>query len=258
MADITDTGLPRAVTIAWGMQEVPQRGPNRGLSHARIVAAAMDIADAKGLSAVTMQAVAESLSFTTMSLYRYLSSKDELLRLMQDAAIQLPDKITLSANWKQALRQWAELIRAAYRAHPWVLGIPRGQTSVLMPNSVRGADIGLGALEGLNLKDDTKVGVILVVSQHVATMVELEQSLADETDFAVTAHGLEMLGEAITETRFPNVAALLAAGNYVPNVRPPTPDPRDEEEGVDADFIFGLDLIISGLEVLERNGSDVA
>ena len=79
MAEKSETGLPRAVMIAWGMEEAPQRGPSRGLSHEKIVAAGIDLADAEGLGAVTMQAVARSLGFTTMSLYRYVSSKDELL-----------------------------------------------------------------------------------------------------------------------------------------------------------------------------------
>lgn len=253
MADTTETGLPRAIAIAWGMQEVPQRGPNRGLSHERIVAAAIEIADAEGLPAVTMQAVAKSLGFTTMSLYRYVSSKDELLRLMQDAATQLPESIKLSSNWKKALTQWATMARDAYRAHPWVLGIPRGQISVLMPNSVRAADAGFSALKSLDLDDGTKIGVILVVSQHVSAMVELELSLADEGEVPITAEGLELLGEVITEKRFPNIATMMTHGNYVAAAPSADSQAPGGAEGVNDEFFLGLDLIISGLEVLANS-----
>ena len=51
MAEKSETGLPRAVMIAWGMEEAPQRGPSRGLSHERIVGAGIEIADAEGLGA---------------------------------------------------------------------------------------------------------------------------------------------------------------------------------------------------------------
>lgn len=252
MAETTDTGLPRAVAIAWGMQEVPQRGPSRGLSHERIVEAAMEIADAEGLSAVTMQAVARSLGFTTMSLYRYVSSKDELLQLMQDAALPLARKITLPDTWQEALRTWAGLLRDAYRSHPWVLELPRGQVSVLMPNSVRAADLGLGALKDLPLDDQEKIGVILVVSQHVAAAAELEQNLAAEGSVEVSAKGVDMLREVITAARFPHLTPLLESGDYVATV-----DTTEAQtaESVEAEYDLGLDLIISGLEVLAQRSA---
>lgn len=250
MAETTETGLPRAVAIAWGMQEVPQRGPNRGLSHERIVTAAIEIADAEGLSAVTMGAVAKSLGFTTMSLYRYVSSKDELLRLMQDAALPLPEKIKLPSTWQDALRTWADLIREAYRAHPWVLELPRGQVAVLMPNSVRAADLGLRALKDLPLDEQEKIGAILTVSQHVAASVELEQNLAEEGAVEVSPDGVEVLKEVITAERFPHLAPLLESGAYVAGAEPTD---SEAETGVEAEYDLGLDLIISGLEVMERS-----
>src|SRR5699024_5755075 len=67
MADTNEHGIPRAVAIAWGMVEVPERGPRRGLRHERIVRAVIEIADADGLAAVTVQRVARALEFTTMS-----------------------------------------------------------------------------------------------------------------------------------------------------------------------------------------------
>ncbi|TDC89833.1 TetR/AcrR family transcriptional regulator C-terminal domain-containing protein [Actinomadura sp. 7K507] len=247
MADTTGTGLPQALAIAWGMQEAPQRGPARGLTHARIVAAAIEIADTEGLGAVTMQAVAKSLGFTTMSLYRYVSSKDDLVRLMQDAAVTSTETVELPDDWREALRTWAGLVRDAYRAHPWVLETPRGQLSVLMPASVRAADMGLAALAGLDLADGDKVAAILLISQHVSSMVELEQSLAAEGTPAITPQGGEALREVITADHFPHLAPIMAAGGYVVGE-----EQAAEAEGVDAEYEFGLDLLIAGLESLER------
>lgn len=250
MAETTETGLPRAVAIAWGMQEAPQRGPNRGLSHERIVTAAIEIADAEGLAAVTMQAVATSLGFTTMSLYRYVSGKDELLRLVQDAALVVREELSLPGDWREALRVWAGIVREAYRARPWVLGIPRGQVSVLMPNSVRVADLGLQAMKDLPLGDAEKVGVILIISQHVAAAVQLEQDLAREDTVSVSAEGTELLGQVITHERFPHLAHVMASGNYpaADGASVETAPAVETEGGVDADYEFGLELIISGLE----------
>ena len=71
--------LPRAVALAWGVAANPQRGPKREMSIERIVDVAVELADAGGLGAVSMAAVASALGFTPMSLYRYVTAKDDLV-----------------------------------------------------------------------------------------------------------------------------------------------------------------------------------
>src|SRR3954462_15876956 len=85
-----DVELPRGVALAWGVAANPQRGPKRELSIERIVEAAVEIADAEGLAAVSMSSVATSLGFTTMSLYRYVSATEDLILLMQEYGTGLP------------------------------------------------------------------------------------------------------------------------------------------------------------------------
>src|SRR5215831_13321951 len=84
-----ETGLhgevPADVAAAWGVRERPHKGPKPALSLARIVDAAMRVADAEGLDAVSMGRVATELGAAPMSLYRHVSAKEELLRLMVDA-----------------------------------------------------------------------------------------------------------------------------------------------------------------------------
>lgn len=251
MADTTEQGIPRAVAIAWGMHEVPQRGPSRGLSHERIVAAAMAIADEQGLSAVTMQRVAESLGFTTMSLYRYVASKDELLQLMQDAVID-PESIPRLdvEDWVQGLRRWALLLRDVYRRHPWVLDIPRGAVSVLMPNSMRLADLGLRAMRTLRLSDGEKISVILGISMYAASFVTLERDLGREGEIAFGPEAFTLLAEVVTPERLPDLAPLLFSGGYVGG--------EPDGAGLEDDFSFGLERWLDGLRVLHeaRTASD--
>ncbi|HEY1619933.1 MAG TPA: TetR/AcrR family transcriptional regulator, partial [Streptosporangiaceae bacterium] len=75
---------PRGVDFLWGSRERPSRGPRPGLSVERIVAAAVGIADAAGLGAVSMQRVASEVGFATMALYRYVPGKTELISIMID------------------------------------------------------------------------------------------------------------------------------------------------------------------------------
>lgn len=242
MGDTTEIGLPRAVAIAWGMHAVPTKGPSRGLSHERIVAAGVEIADAEGIAAVTMQRVATSLGFTTMSLYRYVSGKDELLELMLDAANALPE-VTLDSDWRVAIRQWAYLIRDATAAHPWILDLPRTQVGLMMPNAMAVADLGLQALSGLDLPEQDRVAVILMVSQHAMYMQELALGLAQEGTVTLRPEAMEALAEVIDMERLPSLGSLLARGEYV------VVGEGDERDlHVDYEFEFGLDVIIGGLE----------
>jgi len=78
---------PSGLERLWRRGEL-DREPRLGLSLERIVASGIELADAEGLGAVSMKRVAERLGFTTMSLYRYVTSKDDLLLLMHDTASQ--------------------------------------------------------------------------------------------------------------------------------------------------------------------------
>ena len=93
--------LPPGLDLLWGRRERGKRGPRAGLSADAIVAAAIRIADAKGLEAVSMARVAHELGFTTMSLYRHVASKEELLQLMWNAsALGAEDLVIEGDDWR--------------------------------------------------------------------------------------------------------------------------------------------------------------
>lgn len=238
--------VPEAVAIAWGMVDAPQRGPARGMSHEQIVEAAVEIADAEGLAAVTMQRVAESLGFTTMALYRYVSGKDQLVTLMCDAAILIPNDWEIDpTDWRLGLRQWAEMVRYVYRAHPWVLEVPRTMTQVLMPNNMRVADAGLRALSNLGIGDAERIAVILVLSAYVASFSMLERDLATEEPWWMSA-AAERLLSAISAEDLPYMAPLMAGGMLGGG------DPAGSSD-IEFEFGFGLDRLIDGLATLETD-----
>ncbi len=87
--------LPPGLDLLWGRRGRGQRGPKPGLTVDAIVAAAIAIADAEGLEAVSMAHVAEQLGFTTMSLYRHVTSKEELLQLMWNASAQGAEELVI-------------------------------------------------------------------------------------------------------------------------------------------------------------------
>ncbi|MFC7761642.1 TetR/AcrR family transcriptional regulator [Catellatospora bangladeshensis] len=104
----------------WAVRAQPTRGPKPALTLDRIAEAAVAVADAEGLAAVSMQRVAADLGFTKMSLYRYLPGKAELVALMVEHAVGAPPELD-PADWRTALRDWAHHLLAAYVRHPWAL-----------------------------------------------------------------------------------------------------------------------------------------
>ena len=115
--------LPPGLDLLWGRRGRGQRGPKPGLSVDAIVAAAIAIADAEGLEAVSMAHVADQLGFTTMSLYRHVTSKEELLQLMWNGSAQGAEGLVITGDdWRARLRMWAmvqrEHDRSASVDHP--------------------------------------------------------------------------------------------------------------------------------------------
>src|ERR1700744_4653689 len=117
--------LPPGLDLLWGRRERGKRGPRPGLSAEAIVDAAVRIADAEGLEAISMARVAAELGFTTMSLYRYVDSKDELLQLMFNASAVGADSIVLEGeDWRSRIRSWAIIQRDMLDLHRWITQMP--------------------------------------------------------------------------------------------------------------------------------------
>ncbi|NNC13190.1 TetR family transcriptional regulator [Planctomonas sp. JC2975] len=231
-----ELSLPHAVALSWGVAERPQRGPKRELSIERIVEAAIEIADAEGLGALSMAKVASALGFTTMSLYRYVTSKDDLLLLMQDAAatVELPEPP--EDDWRTGLKQWTLANVEALRRHPWYSQIP--VTGVpITPNVIRLVDMALRALRPARLSDNEKMACVLLVASYARAVGVVQAEIdgtgapAEEVTGASYAPALAAL---ITEDRFPDLAPVVASGAY-------TADDYD-------DFGFGLERVLDGIQ----------
>ncbi|MGL5850547.1 MAG: TetR/AcrR family transcriptional regulator [Phycicoccus sp.] len=236
-----EPSVPRVLAVAWGMETAPARGPRRELSHESIVDAAVELADAGGLAGVTMARVAEALGFTTMSLYRYVSSKDELVLLMQDAAAAEPAVIEVdAADWRRGLHDFAHVVLGMYRRHPWFLDIPMSLLGVLMPNNLKIADAAYRAMRTLPVDDAVKQAVLLDLSMFVRAFGQLERDLRrPPPGVEISAATVAMLAEVVTPERFPDLAPVFRTGGY-------TGEPPGEGDGLD-DFELGLELLLDGL-----------
>ena len=264
MTEQDGSGLPRPVALAWGLLPEPTRGPARGITLRQIVDTAIALADAEGVAAVTMSRLAREVGFSTMALYRYVESKEELLLLMLDAATTLPEgPVGAGSTWREALVRWVESLREVYRAHPWPLEVPRGPVSVLMPSSVGVADRGLQALTGLRLDDQERVAVILTLSTYVSSFAVLERDLARQAVLQLGPSAMAQLASVVTPERWPALAPIISSGGYAGGDRTAVPAPADGAAGagdndVEYEFRWGLERILDGIEQLHGRRAGAA
>ena len=150
--------VARSLELMWQGDAQARPGPRPGLTLGQIVVAAVALADREGLSALSMRRVASELGVGTMSLYRYVPGKGELLDLMLDHVNGVPDGAPdpRSLSWRRTLEEMAWGIWDLYQAHPWLLHVNQSRP-VLGPNSLAGfnhvlaglADLDLGGRDGL-------------------------------------------------------------------------------------------------------------
>ncbi|MFF5895591.1 TetR/AcrR family transcriptional regulator [Streptomyces argenteolus] len=244
------TGLPASIEAAWGLRERPVKGPKPGLTLDRIVDAAVAVAASEGLQAVSMGRVARELGASTMALYRYVSAKEELYLLMQEAVMGAPSPLPAledGAGWREALSQWAWAQRRVFQRNLWSLRIPISGPPA-SPHSVAWWEQGLQAMEGTGLSEGDKISVILLVSGFVRN----EALLMSDIAAAVEAKGVppqEVMAQWERTVRrladpvhHPALTRLLDSGVM------------DEPDAPDHDFVFGLERVLDGVELLIGKG----
>ena len=238
--------LPEGVAISWGLGKQPQRGPKRELSIDQIIKAAIEIADKDGLSALSMNRLASSLGFTTMSLYRYIPSKDDLLLLIQDAACDISfSEKGEEIDWREKMREYVRLSIDIFREHPWFNDIPISGVPVT-PNQLKLVDMALNSTRGLPLNDYEKMSIVLLLSGYARScgiiLKDMDKALqAGKSPGAFS--GLDYssaLKKLVTPEQFPDLYPVLMSGAYT--------EENEEDNTVGDDFAFGLERILDGIE----------
>lgn len=237
-------GLPASMELAWGIRERAVRGPKPGLTLERIVAAGVKVASTEGLAGVSMSRVAAEVGASTMSLYRYVGSKDELLTLMVDAALGPPPAtIEPAAGWRVGITRWAEGVRDAYLRQPWSLRVPITGPP-FGPNNVAWLERALRCLADTPLNEQQKLSTVLLVSGFVRNdttlIADIAAGIAAAGGQPPPSYGAT-LRRLIDATRFPAIDRAIASGAL------------DDDDELGGEFDFGLERILDGVErLIER------
>jgi AcrR family transcriptional regulator len=254
--------LPPGLDLLWGRRERGKRGPRPGLSADAIATAAIRLADAEGLDAVSMARVAAELRVTTMALYRYVANKDELLQLMWNASALGAESLVIEGDgWRSRLRSWAIIQRDMLDLHPWITQMPMAAPPVA-PNSLHFVERGLEVMDGTGLPDASKIQILGLLSSYTLSEARMAADAMREAKAAMAAardavseradagsDGTDdspgppqsyeaLLRELVDEKTYPRLYRLAW--------QPEPEHPLSERE----QYVLGLDTILDGVQAL--------
>jgi AcrR family transcriptional regulator len=213
----------------------PSLKPRVPLSQERVLHAAVALADERGLEALTMRALGETLGVEAMSLYYYVANKDELLDGMVDLVFSEIELPTTDVDWKTAMRRRSISTREALARHRWAVGLLESSMRP-GPANFRLHDAVLGCLREAGFSVENAAHAYSLQDAYIYGFALQEKSMPVETPEQL-AEAAESLRRQFSADEYPHIAETIA--EHV------TKDYDFADE-----FEFGLDLILDGLERL--------
>lgn len=204
------------------------------LSRDRVLRAAVGLADADGIDALTMRKLGHFLGVEAMSLYNHVKNKDDLLDGLIDlvfAEVPLPPA---DGTWKEPMRQRGVDVRNALSRHRWAIGLMESRTSP-GPETLRHHDAVLGCLFAAGFSMQLAAHAYAALDSYIYGFALQERGLPMEGAEQTASLAQEMLAQFPADL-FPHLAAFTAEHILIPGY-----DFADE-------FEFGLGLILDGLE----------
>ncbi|MCE7007257.1 TetR/AcrR family transcriptional regulator C-terminal domain-containing protein [Kibdelosporangium philippinense] len=245
IAALKDDGVvdtkPGAGTVVRPVTQPTRKYPKEpDLGKERVVRAAMAIADAEGLGMVSMRRIATDLGVATMSLYRHVTSKEDLIVDMADAAFAeqpFPDRMPRA--WRECVEIAARLMWTVCRRHPWVASAMSMTRPRVSPNVMMYTEWTMTALGRLGLPLTENWYTHLSIFGHVRGLaLTLQDELQARQDTGVTHEEWMATEEAALDRllatgRYPTMAATIKV---------------DFDYDLDKVFEYGLRLLLDGVE----------
>lgn len=227
-----------SLALTWRLHETREESARRGLTLRDIVDGAIAMADEEGLGEITMARLAARLGFSTMALYRHVPGKAELIELLFEAGIGVPDSETVvPGEWRASLESMARQMSSVYRWRPWLLDIPIAGPPA-SPNNLRWLETGLRALRDTPLTVQERAAVVAAVSSFVRGNERLlaEVTAGHKGKPQSLTYGA-LLRRVMPAGEFPETERAIATGIF------------DDDSGED-DVQFGIDRLLDGVQAL--------
>ena len=221
-------------------QPKPNDEARAPLSRARVLEAAIGLADESGIASLTMRKLAQELGVEAMTLYYYVSNKDEILDGMVDIVVGEIELPSLAADWKAAIRRTAISAHAVLIRHPWAASLMLSSAGV-SDARLRYMNSILGSLRLSGFSAAMTDHAYHALESHIIgfTLWVVGMDLGSDEDLALLA--TDFLRD-LPRDRLPHLAE-----HVEQHLKPRNPD--------DGSFAFGLDLILDGLERIRTGRS---
>lgn len=230
--------VSRSLALLWRSSgsSASRRGPRTALDLDRLVTAAVRLADADGLAAVSMRRLAAEVGVPPMTLYGQVPGKRELVDLMLDAVLGelYPDeRAPTLGNWRSRIEAVARANRELYLRHPWALAADQPPPG---PNGMRKYEIELRAVDGMGLSEVQMDLLVALVNGFVRGAVP---------GVHVNVAAGPYVAQVLDAERFPTAA----------RVGPIADAELQGSAGGGRSFEFGLERLLDGIGVLMLNPS---
>lgn len=207
MSEFSGAGdIDVSLALLWDMREQPTRGRKPTIGLTAIVEKAVEIADNEGLEAVSMRRIATDLGVGTMSLYRHVPGKSELLDLMLDF-VNAPKMPIVGGDWRARLKECAYGFYGLYTEHAWLLQVDQSRP-LLGPNTFAGLEAIMGSLQDLPMTDQQKMIIVISIDGLVSGIARQEINAKR----AVERTGVT--DEEFWQAQAPVLEKAMASGDY--------------------------------------------
>jgi AcrR family transcriptional regulator len=214
-------------------QTDPRRAP---LTRERVLAAAIDLADRDGIASLSMRKLAQELGVEAMSLYHHVANKDAILDGLIDLVFGEIDLPVGEADWKAAMRRRAISAREVLRRHPWATGLMESR-STPGPATLRHHDAVLGILRNAGFPLELAAHAYSLLDSYIYGFALQETSLPFSTPEETAEVAQAMMAEFPADA-YPHLTEIAVEHVLQPGY------------SYASEYLFGLDLILDGLERL--------
>lgn len=215
-----------------------EHGGRPALTEEKIVRTAIDIADREGIDALSMRRIAAELNSGTTSLYRHLTSKDELIELMIDTVFgEQPPPEQPEGDWRDELAGIARRFRGTLLRHPW-MAQQASRRPALGPNVIARNNHGLGVI--FRATDDATLAAMVMDSVTTYVLGSVNAELAQLETMRRTGMSVDDWRRSVGVY----VKQVVDSGRY-PHFNRRILDAEDSD--AETRFEFGLDCLLTGI-----------
>ena len=204
------------------------------LTRERVLRAAVALADEGGIASLSMRKLGQQLGVEAMSLYNHVANKEAILDGIVDVVVSEIEWPSDGSDWKNAMRRRAISAREVLLRHPWATGLLESRVNP-GPAALRYYDAVIGCFRQAGFSIAMAAHAFSALDSYIYGFGLQEMKLPFDSSDDVTEVAKNIL-EQLPADEYPHLTEMITEHTLKPGYE------------YAAEFEFGLDLILDGLE----------